>query len=82
MPVPKFRTSASKRDMRRSHHALKAPGLSICSNCGEVKRPHVVCHACGFYSGKQRLEMKSNVDAKDGATGSSTEKNAANEPKE
>ena len=39
MPVPKFRTSASKRNMRRSHHALKSPGLSVCPNCGETKRP-------------------------------------------
>ena len=58
MPVPKFRTSASKRNMRRSHHALKAPGLSLCSNCKEVKRPHVACHACGHYAGLQVMEPK------------------------
>ncbi|MEI6399567.1 MAG: 50S ribosomal protein L32, partial [Pseudomonadota bacterium] len=30
MAVPKFRTSKSKRDMRRSHHFLTAPGSSVC----------------------------------------------------
>ena len=60
MPVPKYRTSASKRDMRRSHHALKAPGLSICPNCQEVKRPHAACGACGHYKGKQVLEAKAS----------------------
>ena len=80
MPVPKFRTSASKRNMRRSHHALKAPGLAVCSNCNEVKRPHVVCHACGFYSGKQVLEPKAMKaqSAEPQESGEST----ASEPKE
>ncbi|MEZ4741254.1 MAG: 50S ribosomal protein L32 [Bdellovibrionota bacterium] len=61
MPVPKYRTSKSKRNMRRSHHALSAPGLSVCSNCNEVKRPHVACHACGHYAGKQVMEPKANL---------------------
>ena len=67
MPVPKYRTSASKRNMRRSHHALRAPGTSICPNCGDVKRPHVVCHACGFYAGEQVMEAKTQDTAWDGA---------------
>ena len=58
MPVPKYRTSASKRDMRRSHHALKAPGLSVCPNCNDVKLPHAACSACGHYKGKQVLDVK------------------------
>lgn len=53
MAVPKFRTSKSKRDMRRAHHALTAPGISTCANCGAVRRSHTVCEACGHYKGKQ-----------------------------
>jgi len=58
MPVPKYRTSASKRNMRRSHHALKAPGLSLCPNCQEIKLPHTACKACGHYKNIQVLEPK------------------------
>lgn len=58
MPVPKVRTSRSKRNMRRSHHALSAPASSICTNCGSVKLPHSVCEACGFHNGKQVLVPK------------------------
>lgn len=58
MPVPKYRTSASKRDMRRSHHALKAPGLSLCPNCDEVKLSHIACPSCGHYKGKQVMNTK------------------------
>jgi large subunit ribosomal protein L32 len=61
MPVPKYRTSKSKSNMRRSHHALKAPGLCVCSNCKEVKRPHIACGSCGHYSGKQVIEPKADM---------------------
>ena len=61
MAVPKYRTSASKRDMRRSHHALKSPGSSRCSNCGTVGHPHRVCMSCGHYKGKQVMKVKSTA---------------------
>ena len=67
MPVPKFRTSASKRNMRRSHHALKAPCTAVCENCGEVKLSHVACPSCGFYKGKQVLETKKQDASWDGS---------------
>ncbi len=53
MPTPKFRTSASKRDMRRSHHALKLKSGSVCPNCASVKHAHCVCPSCGHYRGRQ-----------------------------
>ncbi len=58
MAVPKFRTSKSKRNMRRSHHALKVHGISVCGNCSSVKAPHAICPSCGHYRGKQWLEPK------------------------
>jgi large subunit ribosomal protein L32 len=58
-PVPKKKTSKSKRDMRRSHHALVAPNLTTCKNCGSKKPQHVVCAECGFYDGRQVLAVAS-----------------------
>jgi large subunit ribosomal protein L32 len=43
MAVPKKKTSKSKRDMRRAHDALAAPGISTCPQCKEPKQPHRVC---------------------------------------
>jgi large subunit ribosomal protein L32 len=53
MAVPKRKTSPSKRNMRRSHHALRPDAHAECANCGELKRPHHVCSACGHYDGRE-----------------------------
>ncbi|OHB33551.1 MAG: 50S ribosomal protein L32 [Desulfuromonadaceae bacterium GWC2_58_13] len=52
MAVPKKKTSKSKRDMRRAHDFLLAPGISVCPQCQEPKLPHRACAACGTYKGK------------------------------
>jgi large subunit ribosomal protein L32 len=53
MAVPKRKTSPSRRGMRRSHEALPIQAHAECSNCGELKRPHHVCSACGHYDGRE-----------------------------
>jgi large subunit ribosomal protein L32 len=53
MAVPKKKTSKSRRNMRRSHHALQGAAYAECKNCGELKRPHHVCAACGHYDGRE-----------------------------
>jgi large subunit ribosomal protein L32 len=57
-PVPKKRTSRSRRDSRRSHHALTAPTLTACSQCKEMKPSHIVCPHCGYYGGKQVVDIE------------------------
>jgi large subunit ribosomal protein L32 len=56
MAVPKYKTSKSKRDSRRAHIKLATPGLSVCSNCHTMIRPHRVCPECGYYKGVQIVE--------------------------
>jgi large subunit ribosomal protein L32 len=53
MAVPKRKTSPSKRNMRRAHHRLAPTPHVECPNCGEQKRPHHVCAACGYYDGRE-----------------------------
>ena len=59
MAVPKRKTSKSKRNMRRSHHALKPVNTAECKNCGEPRRAHHVCKACGHYGGRAAIKAKS-----------------------
>ena len=61
MAVPKHKVSKSKRDMRRSHDALKASAYQECPNCGELMRPHHLCVACGYYSGREVSDISDNV---------------------
>jgi len=53
MAVPKKKISKSKRNSRRAHHALTSSAYEECPNCGELKRPHHVCDACGYYKGRE-----------------------------
>ena len=64
MPVPKKKTTKSARNQRRSHHGLKKPVLSKCSNCQQPVRPHYVCLQCGHYKGKKIIEIKTKDDKK------------------
>jgi large subunit ribosomal protein L32 len=58
MAVPKHKVTRQKRNQRRSHHALAAASYVECANCGELKRPHHVCGACGHYGGRDVVEIE------------------------
>ncbi|MDP8268515.1 MAG: 50S ribosomal protein L32 [Candidatus Tenebribacter davisii] len=53
MAVPKRKTSKSRRDKRRTHYKATAPATAVCSNCGEICKPHNICAKCGHYNGKK-----------------------------
>lgn len=59
MAVPKSKITSSRRNMRRSHDALKSAAYAECPNCGELKRPHHVCLACGSYDGRDVIDPDS-----------------------
>jgi len=58
MAVPKRKTSPSKRGMRRSHDSLSIESFQECPNCGELKRPHNLCTACGHYNGREVVSVE------------------------
>ena len=57
MAVPKKKISRSRRDMRRSHDALKTAAYEECPNCDELKRPHHICLSCGHYNNREVMDM-------------------------
>jgi len=59
MAVPKRKTSKARRDKRRaSNIKMTAPNVIECKNCGEPTVSHRVCPSCGFYKGKEVIEVK------------------------
>ena len=61
MAVPRKKVSRARRDSRRSHDRLKPGAYAECPNCGELKRPHHVCEACGFYDGREVVDLSDAV---------------------
>ena len=59
MANPKRRLSKARRGMRRSHQALVSHSLDTCPRCQEKKLPHKACPDCGYYKGRQIVEIKS-----------------------
>jgi large subunit ribosomal protein L32 len=58
MAVPKKKTSKSKsRSRRASAWTLTTPAQSRCPQCQRAKLPHVVCPNCGWYKGRQAIEI-------------------------
>ena len=53
-----MRHTRSHTGNRRSHHALKAPTLSKCTHCGATHRPHHMCLECGYYNGRQVMDLE------------------------
>ena len=59
MAVPKGKTSKARTRRRKSvNMALTMPYLVECGNCGNKMRLHRVCPKCGYYRGKQIIELE------------------------
>jgi large subunit ribosomal protein L32 len=58
MAVPKRRTSKSKQGHRRSHHFVVPKGVQYCARCNEPVLPHRVCPNCGYYQGREVIQME------------------------
>ncbi len=65
MGLPAKRTTSSKRDMRRAHHALTPVNVGACSKCGKPQFSHCACANCGFYKGREVTDVLAKLDKKD-----------------
>ena len=63
--VIRMRHTRAHTANRRSHHALKAPTLATCTNCGSHHRPHHMCQDCGFYKGRVVIDMKAKAEKRE-----------------
>ena len=65
MPVPKQRHTKSRRNRGRSHHALKKRAVFYCPKCKAVILPHQVCANCGYYNGKEIIDVMAKLSKKE-----------------
>ncbi|RMA93293.1 50S ribosomal protein L32 [Hydrogenothermus marinus] len=59
MAAPKRKKSKAKTAMRKAqwYKKLNIPGISLCPECGQPKKPHRVCPHCGYYKDKEVVEV-------------------------
>lgn len=65
MAVPKQRHTKSKRNKRRMHIFIKPPVLAKCPKCGKFVLPHTVCWHCGFYKGREVINVLEKLEKKE-----------------
>ena len=87
MPVPKRKTSKSRRDKRSANDGIKRAGLNKCQTCGKPISTHQVCQECGYYKGKKILRtkeerMKTRVQKLESQEVKQKAKKAVDEPKD
>jgi large subunit ribosomal protein L32 len=58
MPVPKRKTSKSRRDKRSAGKRKVDYSSTKCVTCGAGMMQHTVCSSCGFYKGEKILRTK------------------------
>ena len=46
-----------KQLRRRSHLALKKQDLIACSQCKKMIKPHAICKYCGYYKGREVINV-------------------------
>ena len=47
------------------HLFLKKPALALCKKCGKEKVSHVICWNCGYYKGKEVINVLEKLDKKE-----------------
>ena len=57
MGVPRHHMAKGAQLRRRSHLALTSKGLVACGQCKKMIRPHTVCKYCGYYKGKEVINV-------------------------
>lgn len=55
MAVQQNKKSKSKKGMRRSHHRVAVPPVTLCK-CGNPTLPHAICPSCGTYRDRAYTE--------------------------
>lgn len=60
-----MRHTKGKRNRVRSHHTLKRIALAKCSHCSAALLPHTVCVNCGYYKGRQVIDVLAKLDKKE-----------------
>lgn len=55
--VPNKKVTRARRGGRLTSYKLKPLNPSYCPRCRRAKLPHTACPGCGFYRGREAVEV-------------------------
>jgi large subunit ribosomal protein L32 len=58
MAVPKKKQSKTRTAKRRATWKASPSAYSACPQCKQPTQPHRVCANCGYYAGRQAIEVE------------------------
>jgi large subunit ribosomal protein L32 len=58
MAVPKKKQSKTRTATRKATWKAEPTAYSACPQCKQPKLPHRVCGTCGYYAGRQAVEVE------------------------
>jgi large subunit ribosomal protein L32 len=58
MAVPKKKQSKTRTRKRAANWKATTPPYSACPQCRQPKLPHRVCANCGYYAGRQAIDVE------------------------
>lgn len=58
MALPKRQHSKSRSRKKRTHQKLTIPLLVECKECRKLKLSHMVCPFCGYYAGREIIQVE------------------------
>lgn len=47
------------------HIYLEKPSITTCPKCGKPALPHTVCESCGYYKGKEVIDVLGKLTKKE-----------------
>lgn len=65
MAVPRHSHTRSKTGKHRMHLFITKAILTSCPKCKKPVRPHTACANCGFYKGREVINVLANLTKKE-----------------
>ena len=65
MAVPRHKHTRASVGQRRMHIFITPASLTSCSKCGKATRPHTICKHCGYYKGREVINVMASLTKKE-----------------
>ena len=65
MAVPRHKHTRASVGQRRMHIFINPASLTTCAKCAKAVKPHTICQSCGYYKGKDFINVIGKLTKKE-----------------